>query len=102
MLLRKTPDLTYADVTPRAVYLNRRKFLKAMGLAGAAAAAGEGLWKLGSPSQIVHATTKLTGVVKGPYSTDEKPTPLQRRHPLQQFLRIRHRKDRSRQKRGKI
>jgi len=75
MLLRKTPDLTYADVTPRAVYLNRRKFLKAVGLAGAAAAAGEGLWKLGSPSQIVHATTKLTGVVKGPYGTDEKPTP---------------------------
>jgi sulfoxide reductase catalytic subunit YedY len=75
MLVRKTPDLTYADVTPKAVYLNRRNFLRAMGIAGASAVAGEGLWKLVSPSQTVHATTKLSGIVKGPYSTDEKETP---------------------------
>lgn len=35
MLIRKAPDLTYADVTPRSVYLDRRKFLRAMGLVGA-------------------------------------------------------------------
>ncbi|HME11743.1 MAG TPA: protein-methionine-sulfoxide reductase catalytic subunit MsrP [Candidatus Acidoferrum sp.] len=75
MLLRKSPDLTYADVTPKAVYLNRRNFLRAMGIAGVAAVAGEGVWKLASPSQMVHATTKLTGVVKGSYNADEKQTP---------------------------
>ncbi len=75
MLVRKSPDLTYADVTPKSVYLDRRNFLRAMGIAGAAAVAGEGLWKLASPSQIVQATSKLSGVVKGPYSTDEKETP---------------------------
>ena len=74
MLLRKTPDLTYADVTPKSVYLNRRNFLRAMGIAGAAALAGEGLKKFASP-EIAHATTKLPGVTKGPYSTSEPETP---------------------------
>jgi methionine sulfoxide reductase catalytic subunit len=75
MLVRKSPDLTYADVTPKSVYLNRRNFLRAMGIAGAAAVAAEGLWNLASPSQVAHATSKLNGIVKGPYSTDEKETP---------------------------
>ena len=34
MLLKRSPDLKYSDVTPRHVYLNRRKFLYGMGLAG--------------------------------------------------------------------
>ena len=37
MLIRKAPDLTYADVTPKSVYLNRRNFLRAMGIVGASA-----------------------------------------------------------------
>jgi len=36
MLIRKTPDLTYADVTPKDVYFNRRNFLRGLGIAGAA------------------------------------------------------------------
>jgi methionine sulfoxide reductase catalytic subunit len=75
MFVRKTPDLIYADVTPKSVYLNRRNFLRAIGIAGAAAVAGEGVWKLSSPSLIVQAGTKLSGIVKGPYGTDEKQTP---------------------------
>jgi hypothetical protein len=43
MLIRKAPDLTYADVTPRSVYLDRRKFLREMGIVGAAAIAGKSL-----------------------------------------------------------
>ena len=35
MLIGRAADLTYADVTPKAVYLNRRKFLQAMGIVGA-------------------------------------------------------------------
>jgi sulfoxide reductase catalytic subunit YedY len=72
MLIRKTPDLTYADITPKSVYLNRRKFLQAMGIAGAAAAAGKGLFDLAFPSQSAFAATKLTGLAKSPFSTTEK------------------------------
>jgi sulfoxide reductase catalytic subunit YedY len=72
MLIRNAPDLTYADVTPRSVYLDRRKFLKAMGIVGAAAVAGKGLFELARPSDLAFAATKFTGLVKSPYSTTEK------------------------------
>jgi sulfoxide reductase catalytic subunit YedY len=75
MLVRKAPELTYRDITPKSVYLDRRKFLLAMGLAGVAAAAGRGLLNLVSPSITAQATTKLTGLGKSPFSTDEKQTP---------------------------
>jgi sulfoxide reductase catalytic subunit YedY len=72
MLIRKAPDLTYADVTPKSVYLNRRKFLQAMGIVSATAAAGKGLFDLAFPSQTAFAATKLTGLAKSPFSTTEK------------------------------
>ena len=72
MLIRKAPELTYADVTPKSVYLDRRKFLQAMGIAGAAAAAGKGLFDLAFPSQSAFAATKFTGLAKSPFSTTEK------------------------------
>jgi sulfoxide reductase catalytic subunit YedY len=74
MLIRRSPDLTYADVTPKSVYLDRRKFLRGMGLAGVAAIAGRSLVELVSPSRSVQATTKLQ-TIKGPFNTDEKVTP---------------------------
>jgi sulfoxide reductase catalytic subunit YedY len=75
MLIRRAPELTYGDITPKSVYLDRRKFLQGMGIAGVAAASGRGLLNLVSPSITVQATTKLTGLVKSPYNTDEKQTP---------------------------
>jgi len=39
MLIRKAPDLTYADITPKSVYADRRKFLRAMGIVGSTVAA---------------------------------------------------------------
>jgi len=72
MLLRKKPELTHADVTPKDVYLNRRKFLKAAGLTGVAAFAGRGLWELASPAATAHAGTKLSVASKSPFSTTEK------------------------------
>src|SRR5260370_26262334 len=72
MLIRKSPDLTYADVTPKSVYLDRRKFLRAMGIVGATAVAGKSLLELASPSQSAFATTKLTSLTKSPFSTTEK------------------------------
>jgi len=72
MLLQKKPDLTCADVTPKEIYFNRRKFLKAMGIASAAAFAGKSLLDVVSPSRHVAAATKFTGLVKSPFSTTEK------------------------------
>jgi len=72
MLTRKAPELTYADITPKSVYLDRRKFLQAMGIVGATAAAGKGLFDLAWPSQTALAATKLAGLAKSPFSTTEK------------------------------
>jgi sulfoxide reductase catalytic subunit YedY len=72
MLTRKAPELTYADITPKSVYLDRRKFLRTMGIVGAAAAAGKGLFDLAWPSQTALAATKLAGLAKSPFSTTEK------------------------------
>jgi len=74
MLVLRKQELTNADVTPKRVYLNRRKFLARLALAGGALAVGRKLWNLARPASVL-ATTKLTGVVKGPFSTDEKQTP---------------------------
>ncbi|HUL35143.1 MAG TPA: protein-methionine-sulfoxide reductase catalytic subunit MsrP [Candidatus Eisenbacteria bacterium] len=72
MSLRSKEQLTCADVTPKSVYLNRRKFLKGAGLAGAFALAGRGLWELASPSSRAIAGTKLNVALKSPFSTTEK------------------------------
>jgi sulfoxide reductase catalytic subunit YedY len=74
MLIRRAPDLTYADVTPKALYRSRREFLRETGLA-AAVVAGKGLLDLLAPAERVYAASKLT-TVKGPFSTNEKITPL--------------------------
>ena len=75
MLLKRSPDLKYSDVTPRQVYLGRRKFLYGMGLTGGLALAGKTLANIVDPSVRAYASTKLDGVIKGPFSTDEKVTP---------------------------
>ena len=76
MLIRKTPDLTYADVTPKSVYLDRRKFLQAMGIVGATAVAGKSFFDLAVPPQTAFAATQLTGLIKSPFSTTEKQNSL--------------------------
>jgi len=73
MLLQRKPELTYADVTPQDLYFNRRKFLRAMGFAGAVAFVGKNLLNLASPSRGVYAGAKFTGLLKSPFSTTEKP-----------------------------
>jgi sulfoxide reductase catalytic subunit YedY len=75
MLLKRGPDLKYSDVTPRDIYLNRRKFLYGIGLVGGSALAGKSLANLAFPSARAYAATSLPGLVKGPFSTDEKVTP---------------------------
>jgi methionine sulfoxide reductase catalytic subunit len=72
MLIREAAELTYADVTPKAVYLDRRKFLQAMGIVGVTAFAGKRLFELAMPSQTAMAATRFAGLVKSPFSTTEK------------------------------
>jgi sulfoxide reductase catalytic subunit YedY len=66
MIIRKPSDLRYSAVTPKQVYLNRRRFL-----GGAPIALGALLG-----SRAAQATTKLAGVTKSSYTVDEKVTPL--------------------------
>jgi sulfoxide reductase catalytic subunit YedY len=77
MLLKRGPDLKYSDITPRDIYLNRRKFLYGMGLAGGLALAGKSLTNLAFPSTRALAAASLPGIVKSPFSTTEKVTPEQ-------------------------
>ena len=72
MLIHKAPDLTYADVTPKSVYLDRRKFLRAMGIVGATAVAGKSLFDLALPPQAALAATKFANLAKSDFSTSEK------------------------------
>lgn len=77
MLIRKATELTYADVTPKSVYLNRRRFLQAMGIASAAAVVGSRIFELVRPSQTTLAATEFSGLIKSPFSTTEKMNSLE-------------------------
>jgi len=70
MLLRQTPELTSADVTPKDVYFNRRNFLRGLGIAGAATLVGERFASLLSPA-AASASTRLT-TIKSEYTVPEK------------------------------
>jgi sulfoxide reductase catalytic subunit YedY len=66
MLVKRTADIRYSEVTPKAVYLNRRRFL-----AGVPAAFLAGR-ELLSPSARAMAGDKLPPLAKSPFSTTEK------------------------------
>ncbi len=72
MLIQKSPDLRYSDVTPKSLYLNRRKFLT--GVPAALLAGNELL----SPSRrALAATSKLQTVKSSLTTTGEKVTDKQ-------------------------
>jgi sulfoxide reductase catalytic subunit YedY len=75
MLIKKPRDIRSSEITPKDVYLNRRKFLAGVGLAGAAAATGVGLKELAAPAEHAFADEKIPGIQKSPLSTNEKITP---------------------------
>ena len=62
MLISKSADIRYSEITPQSVYLNRRKFL-----AGVPAAF------LGARAARAQAGAKLPNLAKSPFSTTEKP-----------------------------
>lgn len=75
MLVKRAPDLTYKDVTPKRLYMGRRNFL--LGLAATAGAVEA--WKklpvvfAGKPTGT--QPRPLSGLVKWPGSTSEPITP---------------------------
>ena len=76
MLIKKAEDIRSSEITPKSLYLNRRKFLADAALAGAAAATGVSLRRLLVPA-AVFAGNKIDGIRKSSYSTTEKVTPYE-------------------------
>ncbi len=68
---RKPSDIRPSEITDEALYRQRRRFLKTAAVAGAGMVLGSGCG-LSAEDQ---RGEKLPGVVQGPYSTDEEPTP---------------------------
>ena len=75
MLIKKAGHILSSEITPKSLYLNRRKFLAEAAMAGAAAAIGVGLKETISPSTTVSAGNKIDGVKKSALSTTETVTP---------------------------
>ncbi|HXM64564.1 MAG TPA: protein-methionine-sulfoxide reductase catalytic subunit MsrP [Terriglobales bacterium] len=76
MMIKKPADIQSSEITPKSLYLNRRKFLAGAAAAGAAAIAGLSLGELVSPSTIVQADAKIEGIKKSSFSTNETITPF--------------------------
>lgn len=73
MLIKQSPDIRESEVTPKALFLRRREFIKAASVTAAAAATGvlgTGFDE-GVEAQNPQAE-KFPNLVKGPFSTDEK------------------------------
>src|SRR6266496_2207223 len=75
MLIKKANDIPSSEITSKSMYLNRRKFLAAMGIAGAAAVGAKGIFELASSSNGAYAAEKILNLQKSPFSTNEKVTP---------------------------
>jgi len=75
MLIKKPTDISSAEITPKELYLNRRKFLQGAGVIAGATLAGRSIRKIVIPSESVLAGTKLEAS-QSSFSTTEKQTPF--------------------------
>ena len=75
MLIKKASDIRSSEITPKSLYLTRRKFLAEAAIAGGTVAAGFRLRNLISPSVRALAANKIDGIRKSPLSTTETVTP---------------------------
>jgi methionine sulfoxide reductase catalytic subunit len=76
MLIKKADDIRSSEITPESLYLNRRKFLAAAGLVGAAALGGKNLLDL-AEGKPAYAAETIPNLQKSPLSTTERITPAQ-------------------------
>jgi sulfoxide reductase catalytic subunit YedY len=72
MLIRRRPDISPSDITPKQIYLERRHFLREL-LAAGTVTAVPGL--VPSPALALPASGKLADVGKSGFTTIEKLTP---------------------------
>src|SRR5215469_4700148 len=72
MLIKKPSDIPSSEITPKSLYMNRRKFMSSATMFGAALATGA--YEMANPAEA-RANTKLT-TAKSQYSTTETPTPF--------------------------
>jgi sulfoxide reductase catalytic subunit YedY len=81
MLIKKKPDLTYADVTPKGLYMGRRNFLLGLlATTGAVEAYKKYPWLVNAAGPVGSVPVKLNDLTHGPYSKDnieEKVTPIE-------------------------
>ena len=75
MLIKKARDIALSEITPKSIYLNRRKFLAGAAIAGVAAASGHAIREMIAPSKMAFAGNKIDGIKKSPLSTTETITP---------------------------
>jgi sulfoxide reductase catalytic subunit YedY len=76
MLFKKALDISSSEITPKEMYLNRRKFMSGVAVAGAAVFAGVGIKQILAPSVTVEAGEKIAEIQKSAFSTSEKITPM--------------------------
>ena len=77
MLIRRPADIPSSEITPEAIYLRRRQFMKGVGMTGAAA--GLGLALPGQAEDAKYAALeykKVNAVSDNPFFTDEKVAPF--------------------------
>ncbi len=74
MLIQRAPEVQSSDITPRAVYMNRRRFLESVGRLAVGGVAATLIPGCLSPTPA-KAGAKLDGVTAGPFGTDEALTP---------------------------
>ncbi len=76
MLIKKSTGVSSSEITSKKFYLNRRELIAggAM-LAGAAALFKVAGVDAAAPTETMPTGQKLPGVIKGPFSTNEKQTP---------------------------
>ena len=77
MLIKKPSDFKWSEITPKNVYLNRRKFLAAAAAAGGAALAAGPFSRWIEPEVRAADLAALKPASKSPFSTTEKVTPYQ-------------------------
>jgi methionine sulfoxide reductase catalytic subunit len=76
MLIRKAADILSSEITPKSLYVNRRKFLAGAAITGAVAAVGLDLREIAAPAMTAQAGNKIDGIKKSPFSTTETITPF--------------------------
>jgi sulfoxide reductase catalytic subunit YedY len=75
MLIKKAADVLSSEITPKSLYMNRRKFLVGAAIGAVATAAGLRLADIGAPPVTAHAGNRIDGMKKSPFSTTETITP---------------------------